>query len=428
MKPRVVIIILALLVIGGIIAVFLFGTQKSSTQVSGEIKFWGVDDSAVIQPLIDMYKAQYPKSKIDISYVQMDPGTYEQQLVDALAGNTGPDVLMFHNTWLPKHSNKILPLGTDASALANFKSLFPTIVQQDFAPDNAVWTYPLYLDTLALYYNQDIFDAKGISLPPKTWADLEKIIPRIREIDKAGRITKAAAAVGGSDKSIDHATDLLSLVMLQAGTQMTDSDFKNATFASAEGQQALAYYTKFASGRDSSYTWNDSLPFSLDDFAAGQDAIMFNYSDKIQFLKDKSPFLKFRVAPMLQPVEATSPVNFANYWGIAVSNKTQNQPLAQDFVTFLGANPDASRKYLQLSGRPPALRALIDEYISTQPDLGIFAKQALTARSWPEIDNAAVDSIFSQMIADVNGGRLQIDRALSEAASKVTDLMQRRSR
>ena len=74
------------------------------------------------------------------------------------------------------------------------------------------------------------------------------------------------------------------------------------------------------------------------------------------------------------------------------------------------------------------MRGLISEYAAGKPDLAIFANQALTARSWPEVDNAAIDSIFSGMIANVLANRLPTARALSEAASQVTDLMQKRSR
>ena len=424
-----IILILAAVVIAGVVALFIFGTQKSGTQLSGNLSFWGVfDDSATMQPLIDSYKALHPKAKIEITYTEVDSDTYEQKLVDSLAGTNPPDMFMFHNTWLPKHVNKIFPISADAMSLASFKNLFPTVAQQDFAPDNAVYALPLYIDTLAMFYNQDIFDNKGIALPPKTWEEFAKIVPKIREVDKFGRITKAAAALGGSNKSINRATDILNLLMLQSGTEMVASDFSAATFDSSQGERALNFYTSFANSRDPLYTWNESLPYSLDSFAAGETAIMFNYSHQIGFLKEKSPFLKFRVAPMLQPESRQQDVNFANYWGLAVSNKTQNQALAQDFILYMTTNADASKKYLELSGRPPALRSLISQYAATQPDLGIFANQALTARSWPEVDNAAVDSIFSGMIANVIANRLPANRALSEAASKVTDLMQRRAR
>ena len=429
MKNRFIILFIILAVFGGIGALLFFGRQDDGAQFSGTLNVWGVfDDPAVFVPIIEAYKARYPKSKFEIAYTKLDPVIYEQQLIDALAAGSGPDVFMFHNTWLPKHYNKVMPLGNEATQLAAFTNLYPTVVQQDFAPDQIIYGYPLYVDTLATYYNQDTFDAKGISLPPKTWTDLEGVIPRVREMDKAGRITKAAAALGGSNKSINRATDILSLLMLQSGTKMTDDEFRNATFDSAEGDAALAYYTKFANARDSAYTWNDSLSYSLDSFAAGETAVMFNYSHQVAFLKNKSPFLKFRVVPMLQPLGATSEVNFANYWGLVVSNKSANPLLAADFIKYLTADIDGSRKYLELSGRVPALRTLINEYISTKPDLGLFAKQALTARSWPEVDNNAIESIFTGVITDVNGGRATIDRALSEAASKVTDLMQRRAR
>jgi len=80
--------------------------------------------------------------------------------------------------------------------------------------------------------------------------------------------------------------------------------------------------------------------------------------------------------------------------------------------------------YLTAAVRPSARRDLIDQQKS-DPDLGVFAEQALTARSWFQIDNAAVEKIFADMIDAVNLGRLSVKDALRDAESKVTVLMSR---
>ena len=398
MRNRIIILVVAVVVISGLVALFIFGRQTPEAELSGNLRFWGVfDSSGVMQPMIDGYKALHPKAKIEIDYREFNPATYENNLVNELAGVNGPDIFMFHSSWLPKHYNKLSPIGEGAVSFNNFKNLFPTVVQQDFAPDGIIFALPLYIDTLAMYYNQDLFDNAAIAVPPKTWEEFTALVPKLRQIDKQGRITKAAAAIGGSNKSINRASDLLNLIMLQTGTQMVSEDFSGAAFNSAQGLNALDFYTEFANPAASAYTWNDALSYSLDSFAAGETAIMFNYSHQASFLQDKNPFLRFRVAPMLQPQSRTQDVNWANYWGVAISNKTAGRALAQDFLLYLTTNPEVSEKYLRLTNRPPALRGLITEYIATEPQLGIFAGQALTARSWPQIDNVAVENIFHSL-------------------------------
>lgn len=425
-KGRLIFIIVGVAVIAAIILLFVFGQKETRPGFSGTLTFWGVFDSpGVMQNIISAYKAQNPG--LEIFYRQLNPATYESDLLNALASANAPDLFMVHNTWLPKHFNKIAPFSDQQITLSNLKSLFPTVVEQDFAPDGVIFALPLYIDTLAMFYNQDIFDNKGVALPPKNWAEFETLVPKIRTLDNQGRIQKPAAAIGGSNKSINRATDLLNLLMLQAGTGMVTPDFSRADFDSPQGLEALSFYVKFANAANSAYTWSDGLPYSLDSFAAGDTAIMFNYSHQIAFLKDKNPFLNFRVAPMLQPRERTQDINFANYWGLAVSNKSPNRLAAQDFALFLTADPQISQGYLQLTNRPPALRSLINQYLTNQ-ELGVFARQSLTARSWPQIDNVAIENIFSTMIESILTGKLTPKRALEEAEGKVTELMQRRAR
>ncbi|MBI2024490.1 MAG: extracellular solute-binding protein [Candidatus Harrisonbacteria bacterium] len=423
-KNQIVLIGAGLFIIVSLALLFYFGSQKPESELSGNLVFWGVFDSPrIMDEIITAYKKQHPK--VEIQYRQLPSETYERDLLNALAGTAPPDLFMFHNTWLPKHFDKAAAFLDSEITLTNLRDLFPRVVEQDFAPDGFIYALPLYIDTLAMFYNQEFLDNKGIAIVPKTWEDFETVLPKLRELDNFGRIQKAAAAIGGSNKSINRATDLLNLIFLQAGTQMTAPDFSRATFSAGQGSSALNFYLKFANPLSQFYTWSDGVTYSLDSFAAGETAIMFNYSHQIAFLKEKNPFLNFRVAPMLQPRDRTTDVNFANYWGVAALAKSPQQAVAKNFILFLTANPTISQQYLTATGKPPALRMLINRYQS-DPQLGIFANQALTARSWPQVDNVAVENALSGMIESILAGRSPADRALREAENAITNLMERK--
>ncbi len=114
--------------------------------------------------------------------------------------------------------------------------------------------------------------------------------------------------------------------------------------------------------------------------------------------------------------------NFANYWAVGVTAKSTHVTEAWKFVNYL-ASKEGITTYLNATARPAARRDLIDLQ-RTDPDLGVFAVQALTARSWYQADNTAIEGIFADMIDDVNLGRAVVKDALSRAASRVTVLMQ----
>lgn len=382
-----------------------------------EVVVWGVfDDFAFLRDTLPGIPFRYERFPIEI---------YEANLVNALAAGRGPDVFMIHSTWLPKHFDKMAPLIDPAFTIANLRERFPTVVEQDFAPEGGIYALPLSIDTLALLYNRDHFDAAGIALPPATWVSFEELVPTLRRLDASGSIARAAAAIGGSAKSVNRATDLIAALLLQSGVAMTSQNFSSATFADA-GVEPFQFYLSFANAANSTrFTWSDQLPYSLDAFAEEGASIIFNYSYQVALLREKNPFLRVGVAPFPQPAAASRVVTYPSYWGYAVSRTSPRQTDAWRFILDLTLNEPVARQYVAATKRPPALRTLIQEF-SNDPDIGVFARQALTARSWPQVDNLLVERAFNEMVEDVLTGRLTAREAIEKAESAITARMQSR--
>lgn len=387
------------------------------------LSVWGIFDSpSVFADMFAAYRSARPN--VELTYRELSPDSYEQELVDALAAGRGPDIFMFGNSWLPKHFTKLASPSPEQFSVAKIQELFPRVVEQDFAPDGTVYALPLYIDTLAILYNKDIFDIKGVALPARDWTEFQNQIGKIRETDRQGNIKLAAAAIGGSLKSVNRAPDLLGGLMLQTGTEMTDQNFTRAIFSTQEGQDALRFYTQFTDPKNKNYTWNDNLHYSLDAFSEGSVGMIFNYQYNLKTLREKNPFLRIGVAELPQ-IKPDSRVDYPNYYGLAVSRQSRAPQYAWDFVVFATTNQNVSRQYLSAAKHPPALRSLINEKLN-DPELGVFARQALSARSWAQVDPVVVDRIFSGMIEDVVYGRLGLTPAIQQAEAEVTDLMRRR--
>ena len=387
---------------------------------------WGVgDESDVFSYSLLAYSKLYPNIKA--TYKKIDEANYEQELVNALAAGTGPDIFMISNSWLPKHSDKISAMPEGKLSINQLRSLFPEVVEKDFAWNGSIYALPLYIDTLALFYNQDIFDNYAIALPPADWLQFKNLIPKLRKTDSNGDLQRAAAAIGGPEKNIHNASDILSLLMLQAGSEMTNENFTSASFTSSikggdSGVQALDFYTKFADPKDLYYTWNESMPYSLDAFSQGKTAMIFEYASQTDALKIKNPFLKVKISSMPQPDSKKDAINYADYRGLAVSKYAQYPEWVWDLVIYLTTDEIAAENYLTISKRPPALRTLIQKY-ADDPNIGVFAKQALTAKSWLKPDPEKVRLIFSQMIQAVVFKQLESYEALSQAERAVSDLI-----
>ncbi len=386
--------------------------------MSGKLVFWGVDNVSAFQATIDNYSKLYDR-KVQIQYQQIPEADFENEFVRAMAKNQGPDILMFHNSWLLKQGDLLMPAADAQISLANIRQLFPQVVEKDFTYQGRVYGSPLYLDSLALFYNKDIFNANAVVFPPDNWSDFTNLATRLTKKQANGQIFQAGAAIGSSDKNIVNGTDILNTLMIQYGSLMVDPSFMRADF-SGKATNAFDFYTGFAKPASSNYVWNQNLGNSFDLFSQGQAAMIFGYANQISYLKQKNPLLNFTVASMPQ-VDSSNPKNYAAYWGLAVSSKSLNSDLAWDFIKYLTTDPQNSLTYLQATKRPPALKILIKQY-QNDPDLNVFANQALSADSWYQPDPDQTSQIFSNAVESVLNGKTNSQQALDQAGAQINNL------
>ncbi len=304
----------------GIIPIFKTGTSGPSGSTNQIVlNFWGIDSYESFKPLFDIFSQT--NQGIKIEYRQIDEKNYENTLLNAMAVSKGPDIFMFHRSWLPRQGDKVVPVDNSQFSLYNLRQLFPDVIEKDFSSNNKIYALPLYLDSLALFYNKDIFNSKSIAITPSTWNDFGNLIPVLTQFDFSHQIKKSAAAIGGSGKSIKNASDLLTLLMLQYGSQFTDPQTEKIAFDDYSFK-AFNFYLQFSNSSDSHYTWSDNFADSIDAFSSGDAAMIFDYSRRIPNIKQKNPFLNFAVAPMPQ-FDVSRPVNYADFWGLAVSKQSQ---------------------------------------------------------------------------------------------------------
>ena len=404
---------------------------KEQPPASVALEFWGVfDDSDVFQSLIAKFKKAYPY--ISVSYREVNGTSYEKDLIDALAADRGPDILMIHNTWLPKHGEILSPAPEGSISVSAFQDSFVDVAAQDFIDKQGnIYAVPLGVDSLALFYNKDLFNAAGIATPPQNWQEFNSVVKTLTKRDEAGNILQAGAAIGTA-RNINRSTDILALLMLQGGAKMVSDDGDTVTFdetvTTAKGEninpaeQAMQYYTGFADPFKDIYTWNNVQHYSLDAFVEGKAAMTLNYAYQIPILRARAPHLNFDVAPLPQASDDGRATTYANYWGAAVSKNSPNATYAWQFLLWL-AGSDNQKEYLSAAKKPTSRRDLVD-WQKNDMDLGVFAKQALTARCWRQPNNSAVETIFADAIDKVVSRQKTVTEAIAEAHDKIELLMQ----
>lgn len=384
------------------------------------------EDSGHLQPVFEAYRKSHPN--VQINYVEKNIDTYEQDLLEAMAAGNGPDVFSINNVWLPKYQDKIAPATSTVFSFKDYKDAFVDTSVKDFTINNQVYGVPLYVDSLALYYNKDLLGTSGIATPPKTWAELSADVQQIKRSDNRGYFTRSGAALGTSS-NVNRAVDILYLMMLQQGTVPFDNN-GNPAFANSiqkngnsfnPGAQALGFYTSFANPTSPNYNWNLRSDYSTDAFANGRAAFLYSYAYTRQTLLQKNPNLNFDISPVPQPNLNDPAVNFSNYWGEVVSKQSKNQNVAWDFLKFLSSKPALDLYYAQ--NKQPASRKDMIALQIQDPDIGVFANANLTAKPFFRPDQARMDNIFGKMIDDVILSGLSVGQALSNAQAQTQALV-----
>jgi len=417
----VIVVVLVLGFMGVIPGIKKSGVEQDPNfpQEAVKLTVWGVDlTGKERQAFIEIAKSYEALHKnVKASYTGFASfEQFEQALVDAFAEGTGPDVFMIDSTWVPKHKGKMLPADPRLATAATAQILFPDVVTKDFVADGQLYALPLDMDGLALIYNKDMFNARSILYAPQTWEDVLSVIPKLRMMEGAKQIKRAALALGGA-RNVAAMPDILSVLMLQNGSAINTKE--GGVRLDGPAQQAVTFYMQFADPINVYYTWHEGLEGSREAFAGERVAMIVDYAAALLNIRNRNSFLNIGVAPLPQ-VNADRPISFARYRGLAVSRQTRQPYVAWDFVRFITTQPANSQMYLTATGQLPALKSMINTRLGEEK--GSFLQGALIAKTWQQADSGATKSIFETMILDIAAGRLDVSRAVRAAESQLNQV------
>lgn len=443
---------LSRLMLLGAVLVFTGCGDPKPVPYSISLEVWGVfDDSDVLRDIFADYRELNPYIK-DITYRKLSPDTYKEDLLSALAAGNGPDIFMMRNTWAAGFGDKVVPAPTLFVTEKKFRDSFVDVAAEDFlTAQGQALAVPLSVDSLGLYYNKDLFNAAGIAEPPKTWEELLQDIEKLTNIDTYGNITRSAVSLG-TGENINRSVDVLLALMLQLGAKTETTSFLDDAMAT----KALDFYTSFARLDSAFYTWSPRQHYSIDAFYEGTLGMTVNYAYQYPVFRQKNAKFNFAVAPLPQ-FSGTAPVNFANYWGLAVTkNKAMpanvnsggnGQALTADSyqvarvheawqllhylafphqdnkLTLYNALSLTSKEvvtkgdpaviYLEKTKKPAARRDLIENQ-KNDVALAPFVTGNLIAKTWKPGSNAeAAEALIVDTINSVNRGERTTKEALS---------------
>jgi len=241
MKKGMVSRTIAVLLISALCAAAAFagGKSESAPGKPVEVTFWSLftgGDGEFFDAMVAEFNRTHPDIVAKTDTVKFD--NYYTKLTTALSAKNAPDVVVVHQSNLLMYVPKGVLYPLD-DVLAKMNAPLGDFVE---APLNAcrfdgkLYSLPLDVHALIMYYNNDLFAKAGIAKVPQTAAEV---------VAAAQAVQKATGAMG---LAVDNTTAkykaytltrLFMSLLEQQGVSILSADNKKANFNNPAGEQAL---------------------------------------------------------------------------------------------------------------------------------------------------------------------------------------------
>lgn len=431
-------------------------TKTETSSERKEIVFWNLyDNSDSLNGQIQAFESMHPGVKIKYKkFVNIEE--YWKTILNELAEGEGPDIFAVNNNWVKQHYKKFQPMPADLMNAEKFRETFFDVAGDDLIIDETIMGIPLSIDTLAVYYNKELFSDSVLNEngPAKTWETFEEQVYALTKKDNSKeRFGVSAVAMGRAD-NIMRANDIFYMLMLQHETKFYDDTKQKAIFANKQdviegtgkayypGVEALSFYTSFAMPSYRNFTWNDIITGQspedkeINPFVRGKVAMIFGYPFLYDQLKDAIQVqiktggdhiamedIGIAEVPQLFDYNETGQRDaFANYFPLVVSRNTEYSTEAWEFLLYI-SSADSLQTYHEKTNKPTSRRDMVDAQ-SVEPFWGVFARQAGYAKSFQLFDMDKFNEYLAEAIqTTVKGKKVTAKEALEKAQKKINCIL-----
>ncbi len=419
--------VFGVLIFSGVIKI---GGSGSKSTVKGKVVIWGTfktsnDLSKVVKSLNDS------KKDLTISYSEKPESNYEQSLIEAFASGNGPDIFFITPDMIVKFNKFVYKMPYQSYPEKTFRDSF--IDGADiFLDKDGIVGLPVLVDPLVMYYNKNIFSNEGIATIPQYWSDLNNLNQQLTKRKDDGTILQSMIALGQYD-NIYNIKEIISTLFIQKGIPIVQRNGRggyepvmdSSTSFSSDKSLAipiLEFFKKFSNVSDPDYSWNRSLPSSLDMFTNGKLAIYLGYASELFNIQSINPNLSFDVSPMLQNSPEDNKRTYGKIYALAVNKNSKNIASAFEVSTLLAQDEKVKDLSVTFS-LPPASRTLLADKPVDKSYLFTFFNSALITHSWLDPDSSKTNLLFSELIQNILSNKLSIANAIFRIQGQLNQII-----
>jgi ABC-type glycerol-3-phosphate transport system substrate-binding protein len=421
-------VILGVFALSIIAGVAIFAMSKGGTgTVSATVVVWGTIPEDTFSNTFSASSLASNRN-IKATYVRKDAQDFDSDFVEALAEGTGPDVVILSDGLLYKNRNKLVTIPYKTYSERIFKDTFIEEGEIFLSP-NGIVAIPFTIDPIVMYWNRDLFANNQISQPPIYWEQMPNLVNKLTKKDSSGNVFQSTLAFG-EWSNVTNAKEIVSMLLLQAGTPITarsddavvsvlDSQFNYPT---PPGQSAIDFYTQFSNQTSSTYTWNRSLPNSLNSFLSGNLAIYFGYASELFQILQKNSNLNYDVAVVPQIKDTKKKVVFGRMQALAITKQSKQVAAAFAVINAL-TEPNALLALEKITSLPPVRRDMLAN-APADAYRNVFYNSALISHTFIDPNPTVTAKIFKVMIESITSGKSRVYDALSQASAELNSELQ----
>lgn len=430
------IIIIIVFFILALLGFFVFSQFENDSKENiikvGNVIIWGIVDKDIINSVLKNLTNEKEEFR-DVVYVQKDERSFNREFTESLALDIPPDLVILSNENLYENLNKIqlIPynLFRKRAYLSTFVDASSIFLQKD-----GISGIPFLIDPLVMYYNKSIFKSDGITQPPKYWSDFSNLSKKITKIDDDDNIIRSTVAFGETE-NINNFKEILLTLFFQLGNKIIiedDNIYKtiNWDVDNLNPSSGLEFFTEFSVPKSQLYSWNRTLPTSIDFFNSGKLAIYFGFASDARRIRHRNPNLYFDVAeiPAIKNVQNNVSVinktTYAKMFSMSIPNNN-NVNVNGAFNVALELSKEKTQRFLSDKLFLPPIR---NDLLSESPEdiyMDIFYKEAIYAYSFLDPNYTETNDIFKYMVNSVKIGRESFFSAVLLAINEIDTLLKR---
>jgi ABC-type glycerol-3-phosphate transport system substrate-binding protein len=425
-------------------------TRRTASLLLGGVAFWVTSGAAVFAAPGQELKiiatgepyglglkaaatAFEAKTGVKVTVDQFPYGdAYNKQVLLGTAGSDEYDMMVLDCIWLPifvknKWVQPLEPIEAKANDKIEWNAFLPGIVEAYDVIDGQHWAAPVDFFLEVLAYRSDLFEAAGLTEPPKTWDEFKEYAEKLNDPEKG--VFGVSTMPGEQDGGYSEWTVRLASQPLPPNSSqfVWDRDFKSMILHNDNGKKALDRWLEikaFAAPGANEMGYAEAT----NAYMQGNAAMYVNWFGFFPDIENPAASkVAGRVKYSLPPVETLAETrnDYIGGFQISIAANAPNADLSYQFIAFVTSHE--GQEIMLEAGASGAYRADVysnEKWLNKFP----FLKPVKEAQNmvpltsglaeYVEMQRTVYDQLFAAWVGKIDSGT-----AMKQASEQLDELM-----